>query len=211
MIWTETPQESSREKAAHGKFGYAVPVLPTSTTPKPSMTGRLRASGAMPLVCKWTNDDMTTCPKCGCEISCMGQTCPGCMTRVTCEWCGGKGTLDSGGVTPWGAEIQLPCPHCTAKWDDLVAIGAAWKADSSLEKWFPITAEEVTSLRAQVAALTVGSEDRRPNLPPAKCVECGGDHEPSGARSDCIRHWKFRAIVAENKLLVNKIYGTKET
>lgn len=33
---------------------------------------------------------------------------------------------------------------------------------------------------------------------PAKphCTECGGDHEPSGARSDCIRHWKQRAIAA---------------
>ena len=152
---------------------------------------------------------MTVCPKCGCEISCMGQVCPGCMTRATCEWCGGKGTLDSGGVTPWGAEIPLPCPHCTAKWDDLLAIGAAWKSDSSLEKWFPITAEELKSLRAEVAALTVGSEDRRPNLPSVKCVECGGDHEPSGARSDCIRHWKYRAIVDENQVNVVKHYGVE--
>ena len=37
------------------------------------------------------------------------------------------------------------------------------------------------------------------------CYECGGDHEPSGARSDCIRHWKRRAIEAENKL--QQIYG----
>lgn len=79
----------------------------------------------------------------------MGQVCPGCMTRVTCEWCGGKGTLDSGGVTPWGAAIDLPCPHCTAKWDDLLTIGAAWKKDSSLEKWFPLTAEELGKLKSQ--------------------------------------------------------------
>lgn len=44
-----------------------------------------------------------------------------------------------------------------------------------------------------------------------ECCECGGSHEPSGARTDCIRHWKLRALQAENKLLVNKIYGTKET
>lgn len=30
------------------------------------------------------------------------------------------------------------------------------------------------------------------------CHECGGHHEPSGARSDCIRHWKLRALQAEN-------------
>ena len=28
------------------------------------------------------------------------------------------------------------------------------------------------------------------------CNECGGEHEPSGARSDCISFWKRRAIVA---------------
>ena len=39
------------------------------------------------------------------------------------------------------------------------------------------------------------------------CVECGGNHEPSGARSDCIAHWKRRAVEAENKVLVTKVYG----
>lgn len=92
---------------------------------------------------------MTICPKCGCEISCMGQTCPGCMTQVACEWCGGKGTLDSGGVTPWGSAIDLPCPHCSSKWDDLVILGASWRKDSSLEKWFPLTAEELAKLKSQ--------------------------------------------------------------
>ncbi len=38
------------------------------------------------------------------------------------------------------------------------------------------------------------------------CCECGGEHEPTGARSDCIRHWKLRALKAENELLVNKTY-----
>lgn len=28
------------------------------------------------------------------------------------------------------------------------------------------------------------------------CYECGGEHEPSGARSDCIRFWKERAVMA---------------
>lgn len=38
------------------------------------------------------------------------------------------------------------------------------------------------------------------------CAECGGAHEPSGARSDCITHWKRRAVEAENAVLVAKIY-----
>lgn len=39
------------------------------------------------------------------------------------------------------------------------------------------------------------------------CGECGGEHEPSGARSDCIRHWKRRAVNAENEANVLKSYG----
>lgn len=39
------------------------------------------------------------------------------------------------------------------------------------------------------------------------CHECGGRHEPSGARSDCILHWKRRAVIAENELLVAKCYS----
>lgn len=40
-----------------------------------------------------------------------------------------------------------------------------------------------------------------------RCGECGGDHEPSGARSDCVLHWKLRAIKAENTVNVEKCYG----
>lgn len=127
--------------------------------------------------------------------------------NAPCSNCGGSGSVDSGGVTPWGAPIDLPCPSCKSKWDELVIIGASWKKDSSLDKWFPISAEELKSLRAEVASLRVGSEDRRPDLPPVKCGECGGDHEPSGARYDCIRHWKLRALQAEDAALVQKVYG----
>lgn len=78
-------------------------------------------------------------------------------------------------------------------------------------------AREIQDLGRQVAAKTVGSEDRRPNLSAysvcrecgiahsalvrclvtAKCHECGGRHEPSGARSDCIAYWQQRAWKAE--------------
>lgn len=31
-----------------------------------------------------------------------------------CPECGGTGGIDSGGSTPWGAPISLPCPSCGA-------------------------------------------------------------------------------------------------
>lgn len=71
--------------------------------------------------------------------------CPDC---TPCGNCGGTGAVDSGGVTPWGAPIDLPCPACKSKWDELVIIGASWQKDSSLEKWFPLTAEELAKLKA---------------------------------------------------------------
>lgn len=39
------------------------------------------------------------------------------------------------------------------------------------------------------------------------CFECGGSHQRTGARTDCIRHWKYRAMIAENNLLVQTVYG----
>ena len=32
-----------------------------------------------------------------------------------CETCGGSGLVDSGGQTPWGAWIDMPCPACQVK------------------------------------------------------------------------------------------------
>jgi hypothetical protein len=32
--------------------------------------------------------------------------------RNTCPECGGKGAVDSGGFTPWGAPIDIPCGAC---------------------------------------------------------------------------------------------------
>lgn len=92
-------------------------------------------------------------------------------------------------------------------------------------------AREIQDLGRQVAEQTVGSEDRRPNLPdhkicnecgkchsalvrcqaPARCAECGGRHEPSGARTDCIRYWKLRALDAENDRVLEQIYGVPVT
>lgn len=34
---------------------------------------------------------------------------------LSCPTCGGEGGVDSGGVTPWGAGINIPCPSCSKK------------------------------------------------------------------------------------------------
>jgi DnaJ-class molecular chaperone len=31
-----------------------------------------------------------------------------------CRECDGTGAIDSGGVTPWGAGIDIPCPRCSS-------------------------------------------------------------------------------------------------
>lgn len=35
--------------------------------------------------------------------------------KPVCEECGGSGGVDSGGVTPWGAPIEVPCSVCGGK------------------------------------------------------------------------------------------------
>ena len=65
------------------------------------------------------------------------------MDGGLCAVCGGTCAVDSGGVTPWGAPITMPCPAChKPELADLVEIGKRWLANSSLEEWFPFTAEE---------------------------------------------------------------------
>lgn len=32
---------------------------------------------------------------------------------IPCPTCGGTGSIDSGGFTPWGQSIDLPCPSCS--------------------------------------------------------------------------------------------------
>lgn len=31
---------------------------------------------------------------------------------LACPTCGGEGVIDSGGSTPWGSWIDIPCPSC---------------------------------------------------------------------------------------------------
>ena len=34
---------------------------------------------------------------------------------ICCPECGGEGVVDSGGQSPWGAWINIPCPLCGGK------------------------------------------------------------------------------------------------
>ena len=66
---------------------------------------------------------------------------------TTCPECNGTGQRDSGGTHPWGEPVYLPCECKDAE------IGRRWHEDSSLEKWFPLTAEWLAALEAENAAL----------------------------------------------------------
>lgn len=61
---------------------------------------------------------------------------------TTCLECNDTGERDSGGTHPWGEPVYLPCDCKDAE------IGRRWHEDSSLEKWFPITAERMAVLEA---------------------------------------------------------------
>ena len=67
------------------------------------------------------------------------------MTK--CPECSDTGERDSGGMYPWGESILLPCDCKDAE------IGRQWRENSSLKKWFPITAERLVALEAENAAL----------------------------------------------------------
>lgn len=34
------------------------------------------------------------------------------VVSIICPDCGGTGSMDSGGITPWGSFIMVPCPSC---------------------------------------------------------------------------------------------------
>lgn len=69
----------------------------------------------------------------------------------TCPECNGIGKVQfSGGV----GEEWRDCPTCSKdsdfiqKFSRLAAIGAAWEKNSSIEKWFPLTAEAIHAVIA---------------------------------------------------------------
>ena len=66
---------------------------------------------------------------------------------TTCPECNDTGQRDSGGTHPLGEPGLLPCDCKDAE------IGRQWREDSSLQRWFPLTAERLAALEAQNAVL----------------------------------------------------------
>ncbi len=64
-----------------------------------------------------------------------------------CPECNDTGERDSGGTHPWGEPIYLACDCKDAE------VGRRWRTDSSLEKWFPITAQKLRELQDENARL----------------------------------------------------------
>ena len=68
--------------------------------------------------------------------------------------------LDGGEI--YAGIIQSAIDQATAEKDreierlrELADIGERWRADSSLEKWFPLSAERITDLEAQITELKI--------------------------------------------------------
>lgn len=103
----------------------------------------------------------------------------GSTVLLACPFCGGQAnfvnTKDGGvciecGQYPCMASSKViypdktdPMPLLAEAWNErdgeLAAIGAKWKLDSSLEEWFPLTAEELYRLRVQLAGCAVAALD----------------------------------------------------
>ena len=95
------------------------------------------------------------------------------MTK--CHECNDTGARDSGGTHPWGEPVLLPCDCKDAE------IGRRWREDSSLEKWFPITAERLAALEAENFTLAAG-----------QCANVTGD---DGGTPVCLEVLRLRAEV----------------
>lgn len=100
-----------------------------------------------------------------------------CSDLLACPFCGG---LPAYRTTPEGGHF-VDCDGCQAStklvypdktdpkplvreaWnardDHAAAIGSKWKTNSSLEEWFPMTAEELDRLRVQLAGCAVAALD----------------------------------------------------
>lgn len=99
--------------------------------------------------------------------------CESCLAKIDarlqqinfglCQECGGTTCVDSGGFTPWGSPISIPCPSChMPELKECATIGASWKLDSSLEKRFPITAENITFQELQRREIDAARSKHKP-------------------------------------------------
>ncbi len=128
-----------------------------------------------------------------------GKSLPG----IPCVHCQGQGRRDPVYEEPTGWSPPRRCDTCggsgriTTVEQYLKTLPADFHQDSSLERWFPLTAEELARLKAENARLT-----RLTTVIPAlvaliercakECAECGGagqhlKEQPSadGATEDC--------------------------
>lgn len=83
-------------------------------------------------------------------------------TPEKCGSCDGSGAVDSGGVTPWGQGINMPCPECQSKTPDTdqfieYAVRTDWnwrtfarRLERQRNEWMDRTADAL----AQVGNLT---------------------------------------------------------
>lgn len=109
-----------------------------------------------------------------------------------CKTCNGRGKVQGG----YAGETLEDCPDCGKNSPEKRAKRLA-KSESNERK----NCEECG-----------WPQDACCCKPPAKtvkpyCGECGGAHEPSGARSDCVLYWKRRAVHAENEANMLKNYN----
>lgn len=96
------------------------------------------------------------------------EDCPDC---TPCRYCDGTGVADSGGFTPWGAPIDLPCEHCGhEKRKQCTMTGAAWYLDSSLERWFPFSAQQIERLNFELAEQRVLNKTLNTELTETKAI-----------------------------------------
>lgn len=70
-----------------------------------------------------------------------------CYAAKPCNTCNGLGAVNPRQMSASELPDCMPCPTCAVDIYELAAIGASWNRDSSLEKWFPVTAEELAKFK----------------------------------------------------------------
>jgi len=139
--------------------------------------------------------------------------------HLTCKRCGRKVELERKDnqhmhwipYTPEPDLVRVMCETCGGTME---ARMKAERPSSGTDAWAQrtkgnqVNEQPKTTAEAQGGRLLPEAHGSATQPKPI-CHECGGKHEPSGARSDCIAHWKRRAVIAENAVLVQDIYGIK--
>lgn len=62
---------------------------------------------------EFTDDDPAAIMWFGTFTACAQTALRKLQEEKTCQTCGGSGGVDSGGFTPWGSPIDVPCPDCS--------------------------------------------------------------------------------------------------